>query len=310
MTKAKKKGIIIDRTFSFTVFIQGGKNLSFILNQLNFSITEHFRIMDLVDILLVAYVIYLLILLVRETRAAQLVKGIVVVLVILQVSKWLQLNTIYFILKNTVQVGLLAVLVIFQPELRRALEKMGRVPLNLNNIVEEGTPKNEIAKTVSEVAAACGTLSSTHTGALIVMERNTKIGEIISTGITLDSLVSKELLGNIFVPNTPLHDGAVIIRDNMIKAAACFLPLTQNEHLSNELGTRHRAGLGLSEVSDAAVIIVSEETGTISLARSGQLLRHLNPDRLERILLDYLQPETKKVKKGKSLFARKGKRHD
>ncbi|MDY4976862.1 MAG: diadenylate cyclase CdaA [Clostridia bacterium] len=284
--------------------------MSFLLNQLNFSITDHIRIMDIVDILLVAYVIYLMILLVRETRAAQLVKGILLVLVVLQVSKWLQLNTIYFILKNTVQVGLLAVLVIFQPELRRALEKMGRVPLSLNNIVEESGAKDELAKTISEVAAACGSLASTCTGALIVMERNTKIGEVIATGVTLDSVVSKELLGNIFVPNTPLHDGAVVIRDNIIKAAACFLPLTQNEELSSELGARHRAGLGLSEVSDAAVIIVSEETGTISLARSGQLLRHLTPDRLERILLDYLPPDVKKTKKGKALFVRKGKRHD
>lgn len=278
-------------------------------SRLNFSITDNVRVMDIVDIVLVACVIYLLILLVRETRAAQLLKGIVVVLAILQISKWLQLNTIYYILQNTVQVGLVAVLVIFQPELRRVLEKMGKVPMTLNNIVEEAAPKDEIIRTVQEVAAACGSLSASRTGALIVMERNTKIGEIISTGIALDSVVSKELLGNLFVPNTPLHDGAVVIRDNMIKAAACFLPLTQNKNLSSELGTRHRAGLGLSEVSDAAVIIVSEETGIISLARSGQLLRHLNPERLENILLGYLQPDVK-AKKTKSLFVRKGKNND
>ncbi|MBE7043420.1 MAG: TIGR00159 family protein [Ruminococcaceae bacterium] len=283
--------------------------MNFLLSRLNFSITDNIRIMDIVDIGLVACVIYLLILLVRETRAAQLVKGILVVLAILQISKWLQLNTIYYVLENTVQVGLVAVLVIFQPELRRVLEKMGKVPMTLNNIVEEATPKDETAKTVHEVAAACGSLSETKTGALIVMERNTKIGEIISTGIALDSAVSKELIGNLFVPNTPLHDGAVVIRDNQIKAAACFLPLTQNESLSSELGTRHRAGLGMSEVSDAAVIIVSEETGTISLAKSGTLLRHLNAERLEEMLLDYLQPETK-AKKPKSLFVRKGKNHD
>ncbi len=283
--------------------------MNYLLSRLNFSITDNVRVMDIVDIVLVACVIYLLILLVRETRAAQLLKGIVVVLAILQISKWLQLNTIYYILQNTVQVGLVAVLVIFQPELRRVLEKMGKVPMTLNNIVEEAVPKDEIVKTVHEVASACGSLSANHTGALIVMERNTKIGEIISTGIALDSVVSKELLGNLFVPNTPLHDGAVVIRGTMIKAAACFLPLTQNKNLSNELGTRHRAGLGLSEVSDAAVIIVSEETGTISLARSGQLLRHLNPERLENILLDYLQPDVK-AKKAKSLFVRKGKSND
>ncbi len=283
--------------------------MNYLLSRLNFSITDNVRVMDLVDIILVACVIYLLILLVRETRAAQLLKGIVVVLAVLQISKWLQLNTIYYILQNTVQVGLVAVLVIFQPELRRVLEKMGKVPMTLNNIVEEGVQKDEIVRTVQEVASACGSLSASRTGALIVMERNTKIGEIISTGVMLDSVVSKELLGNLFVPNTPLHDGAVVIRDNMIKAAACFLPLTQNKNLSSELGTRHRAGLGLSEVSDAAVIIVSEETGTISLARSGQLLRHLNPERLENILLDYLQPDVK-AKKAKSLFVRKGKSND
>ncbi len=278
-------------------------------SRLNFSITDNIRIMDLVDIALVAFVIYLLILLVKETRAAQLLKGILVVLAVLQISKWLQLSTIYYILENMVQVGLMAVLVIFQPELRRALEKMGKVPMSLNTIVEEASPKDETAKTVHEVVAACSNLSASRTGALIVMERNTKIGEIISTGITLDSVVSKELLGNLFVPNTPLHDGAVVIRDNEIKAAACFLPLTQNEDLSSELGTRHRAGLGMSEVSDAAVIIVSEETGTISLAKSGQLLRHLNDERLENLLLDYFQPDAKN-KKAKSLFVRKGKNHE
>ncbi len=283
--------------------------MNYLLSRLNFSITDNVRVMDIVDIVLVACVIYLLILLVRETRAAQLLKGIVVVLAVLQISKWLQLNTIYYILQNTVQVGLVAVLVIFQPELRRVLEKMGKVPMTLNNIVEEAVPKDEIAKTVHEVASACGSLSANRTGALIVMERNTKIGEIISTGIALDSVVSKELLGNLFVPNTPLHDGAVVIRGTIIKAAACFLPLTQNKELSSDLGTRHRAGLGLSEVSDAAVIIVSEETGTISLARSGQLLRHLNPERLENILLGYLQPDVK-AKKAKSLFLRKGKIDD
>lgn len=283
--------------------------MSHLWSRLNFSITDNVRVMDIVDIVLVACVIYLLILLVRETRAAQLLKGIVVFLAVLQISKWLQLNTIYYILQNAVQVGLVAILVIFQPELRRVLEKMGKVPMTLNNIVEEAAPKDEIIRTVQEVAAACGSLSASRTGALIVMERNTKIGEIISTGIALDSVVSKELLGNLFVPNTPLHDGAVVIRDNMIKAAACFLPLTQNKNLSSELGTRHRAGLGLSEVSDAAVIIVSEETGTISLARSGQLLRHLNPERLENILLGYLQPDVK-AKKAKSLFVRKGKNND
>ena len=266
--------------------------MNVLLSRLNFSITDNVRIMDLVDMALVACVIYLLILLVRETRAAQLLKGIVVVLVILQVSKWLQLNTIYYILQNTVQVGVIAILVIFQPELRRVLEKMGKVPMALNTIVEEAVPKDEIAKTVSEVTAACGMLSSSRTGALIVMERNTKIGEIISTGITLDSVVSKELLGNLFVPNTPLHDGAVIIRDNMIKAAACFLPLTQNEDLSSELGTRHRAGIGITENSDALTLIVSEETGVISMAQDGKLTRFLDIKTVEKTLLNiYIEGE-------------------
>lgn len=283
--------------------------MNFLLSRLNFSITDTVRIMDIIDIALVACVIYLLILLIRETRAAQLVKGILLVLAILQVSKWFQLNAVYYVLKNTVQVGLIAILVIFQPELRRALEKMGKVPMTLNNIVEGVTPKEEIVQTVHEVVRACDSLSASKTGALIVMERNTKIGEIIDTGIALDSIVSKELLGNLFVSNTPLHDGAVVIRENKIKAAACFLPLTQNADLSSELGTRHRAGIGMSEVSDAAIVIVSEETGIISLATKGELMRHLNPERLETLLLDYLQPEVK-VKKPKSLFMRRGKNDD
>ena len=274
--------------------------------QINFSITEYVRFMDIFDILAVAYVIYLLIMLVKETRAEQLVKGIVVVLVMMQLSQWLQLNTIYFVLKNTVQVGVVAIIVVFQPELRRALEKVGRTKLNLPMNPDDLITQN-IHHTISEVCAACEKLSRAKTGALIVFERETKLGEVIRTGTVLESQISKELLVNIFEPNTPLHDGAAIIRDNRIKAVACFLPLTQNEHLSSELGSRHRAGIGVTESSDAVVVVVSEETGKISYVQNGKIKRDLTVDILSETLSELLcgAPE----KNGAGFIPKRRKKH-
>ena len=278
-----------------------------LFQKINIPITEYFRIMDIFDILLVAYAIYLLIMLVKETRAEQLIKGIIVVVIIMQLSQWLQLNTIYFVLKNTMQVGVVALLVVFQPELRRALEKVGHSKFGFTVNVDD-QENQSTQNTIDEVCAACEALSKTRTGALIVLERETKISDIIRTGIPLESLVSRELLVNIFVPNTPLHDGAVVIRDNTIKAVACFLPLTQNEDLSSELGTRHRAGIGITENSDAVVAIVSEETGTISFAESGKLTRHLTPDSLRKLLVRALHPEVQKSRNPKNLLKRRGKK--
>lgn len=244
-------------------------------------------VIDILDIAIVAFVIYKVMLLISETRAEQLIRGIIVILVGMQVSEWLHFNTINFILKNTMQVGLLAVIIVFQPELRRALEQMGRSRFS-NFFNFENSGEDSAEQVVSEIKKAVSALSQSKTGALIVVERATKVGDIIRTGISMDSKISAELLCNLFVPNTPLHDGAVIVRGDRISAAACFLPLTKNSNLSSELGTRHRAAIGMSEESDAIVIVVSEETGKISLALNGNLTRNLTPETLERAVLRFL----------------------
>ena len=261
---------------------------------------------DLLDILIVAVLIYQMIMLTRDTRASEVLKGFLLLVGASLLSSLLGLTALTWVLKQILSNGALVLVVLFQPEIRRVLEQLGR-GAKMEHFQSDSEENQRI---ISEITQCLTSLSRRRVGALIVFERRTGLKDVMETGTRLDSVISAPLLENIFVPNTPLHDGAVIIRDGIIKAAACFLPLTQNEDLNSSLGTRHRAGLGLSEMSDAAVIIVSEETGTISLARSGQLLRHLTPDRLERILLDYLQPETKKSKKGLSLFVKRGKRND
>lgn len=250
---------------------------------------------DFVDILIVAFVAYKTARLVRETRAEQLIKGLVVLVVVTQLSHWLQFNTINYILRNTMQVGVVALLVVFQPELRRALEKVGRS--NLGNILFSSQNQN-IDSTVSEIVKAVDVFAKDRTGALIVIERETRIGDIITTGTELDAIISAELLINIFTVKTPLHDGAVIVRDGKIKAAACLLPLTQNNSLSRELGTRHRAALGISEVSDSVVVVVSEETGKISIALDGGMTRNLTVDSLQKALYKTLAPDTAEKRTG------------
>jgi diadenylate cyclase len=262
------------------------------------------RIQDLLDVLIVAYIIYKAIGLLRETRAVQLIKGIVVLLVIYQISSWLQLGVVNYLMLNTLQFGVIAMLVVFQPELRRALEKVGRSRFGqVLNIFNPNTPET-IRKTVEKVAESVDTLSKNRIGALIVIERKTKIADIVRTGIAIDSEISAELLVNIFVPNTPLHDGAVVLRENRIMAAGCFLPLTQNQDLMQELGTRHRAALGMSETSDAVVVVVSEETGKISIALEGSLTRNLTVESLVRALLKILIPDSEKKESRKILLWR------
>lgn len=238
----------------------------------------------IVDIGIVSYVIYKLIVLVKETRAWQLIKGILFIVVAAELSKWLGLKTIAYILGNTVQYIAIALVVLFQPELRRGLEQIGRSRFKDIFSFDEESTRIKVTALIEEIVKACSEMSRTYTGALIVIERDTKIGEIINTGTQLDSNVTAELLINIFTPNTPLHDGAVIIRDNRIKAAACFLPLTDNPNLSKELGTRHRAALGITEVSDSIAIVVSEESGKISFALNGGLTRNLTLDTLRKAL--------------------------
>lgn len=242
------------------------------------------RIRDIIDILIVAAVLYKLFTLIKETRAEQLTKGIVVLLILTYLSDWMKLYTINWILNNAMTVGTLALLIVFQPELRRALEYIGRSRFFTKSLVELRGETH--SKVVEEIVEAAASLSRQKIGALIVLERQTGLNEVVETGTKLDALVSSDVLINIFIPNTPLHDGAVIIKDDRIKAAACFLPLTDNMNISKELGTRHRAAMGISERSDSLSIVVSEETGAISLAENGVISRYLDSKTLRQILLD------------------------
>lgn len=242
------------------------------------------RLRDILDILIVAYIIYKGVKLVRETRAVQLVKGIVILIVVTQLSGWLQLNSINYILTNVMQVGLMALLIVFQPELRRTLEKMG----NSNFGKMFSTDDYDAADVASKIAEAAEYMSSQKIGALVVVERGTKLSEIGKTGIAVNGDVSSQLLINIFIPNTPLHDGAVIIGGDKVKAAACILPLTDNNNINKELGTRHRAAIGISEYADCLAVVVSEETGKISLASNGSLTRNFTAETLKKALVKAL----------------------
>jgi len=254
-------------------------------------------LLAIIDISIVSYVIYKLILLVRETRAWQLIKGILFILVAAKVSDYLGLSSIAFILNHTVSYIAITLVVLFQPELRRGLEQIGRSRFRSLFSFDEEQNKIKTTTVIEEIIKSVTELSKNYVGALIVFERETKIGEIIDSGTKLDSNVVSELLVNIFCPNTPLHDGAVIIRNNRIKAVSCFLPLTENSDLSKDLGTRHRAALGISEVSDSIAVIVSEETGKISFALNGGLTRNLTTDTLRKALNKNLFDEKGATKK-------------
>lgn len=250
-----------------------------------------------VDISIVSYVVYKIIILVKETRAWQLIKGILLILIATGLSELLGLKTIHYILYKTITLFFLGVIILFQPELRRGLEQIGRSRFKDIFNADEEDNRVKITAAIEEIVKACVEMSKTYTGALMVIEKDTKIGEIINTGTTIESNISAELLINIFTPNTPLHDGAVIIRDSRLMAAACFLPLTDNPNLSKELGTRHRAALGITEVSDSIAVVVSEESGKISFALNGGLTRNLTPDTLRKALNKNLLDEKVSGKK-------------
>ncbi len=239
-----------------------------------------FRISDLIDILIIAYGCYKLTGIINETRAKPIIKAVFLIIAATWISQGLHLNTVNYILRTVMQFGVIALVVLFQPELRRTLEKVGRTRFSSFFISEDET-KTDIA---GEIAAACAYMSSMKIGALIVLERQVKIGDITRTGCDIGAVVTRDLLINIFIPNTPLHDGAVIISDGRILAARCILPLTKNESLSSELGTRHRAAIGMSESSDAAVVVVSEETGKISIAVDGDMSRNYTEEPLKRAI--------------------------
>ena len=250
------------------------------------------KIMDVIDILLVAFVIYTIINMIQTTGAARIAKSIIFILVLFLLTKILNMYLMNYLLDKILEIGLIALVVMFQPELRRMLEKLGSKSLReILNMKEE---QREIDRVISQTVAACETMSKSRTGALIVFERSDATIDYQKSGTVLDAQVSTELLRNIFFTKAALHDGAVIIRNERIAAAGCVLPLTQNRNISSDLGTRHRAAIGMSEATDAVVVIVSEESGTISVAIGGMLKRHLAPETLEKLLLNELAPKTDK----------------
>ncbi len=236
---------------------------------------------DIVDILVVAFILYKIYMLLKDTRAITLVKGLCVLLVLTMLSNWLGLNVIYWLLQQTVTLLFVALPLVFQPELRRTLEHLGQGILFGRSVVLN---VEEAKSLVNEVDKAVTVLAQNKIGALIVLERDTRLNDYTATGIQIDGIVSSEFLINVFIPNTPLHDGAAIIRGNRLTAAGCLLPLTEDRTLSKELGTRHRAAIGLTEETDAIVVVVSEETGTLSIARNGRMVRHLDSEKLKQSL--------------------------
>jgi diadenylate cyclase len=243
------------------------------------------------DILIVSYLIYRMILLVRGTRAVQLLKGIFLLVITWALSAWLNLYTLKWLMNQVFTFGVVTVLIIFQPELRRALEQLGRGKLFTRSSAED----QDVSHRINEVIKSVHYLARRKIGALIVFERHTGLNDYIESGIKMESQLSSELLINVFIPNTPLHDGAVILRNNQIVAAGCYLPLSENPFISKELGTRHRAGIGVSEVSDAISVIVSEETGQVSLAINGQIVRDIKEESLISKLFDELRPQFRKT---------------
>ncbi len=249
-------------------------------------------IVSILDIAIVIFLLYKAVKVLRKTRAWQLLKGIAILVILTIVSGWLKFRILNYILTSVMMYGVFLLIVVFQPELRRGLEQLGtgkfRKFLGMTKDLEGKTKE-----TVYRVVIAATELSKHKTGALIVLERDIKIKDIIDTGIYIDSEVSPQLLVNIFVPNTPLHDGAVIISDNKIAAASCMLPLSSDQDISKELGTRHRAAIGLSNQSDSIVVVVSEETGKISIAKDGTLIADVREDVLKKILLKNLVLEAR-----------------
>ena len=265
------------------------------------------RVSDIIDILIVAYLIYKVIGLLRKTNSNKLAMGVFIVFLALWISDWCDLTMLHFILAKTVEVGFLALIILFQPELRRLLERFGNRGLIF--FLGGDAPVQAMETAITQTVLACTAMSESRTGALIVFERVNKLDSQISTGTVVNSDTTAELLKNIFYDKAPLHDGAVIITEGRIMAAGCMLPLSNNQNISRDLGMRHRAGIGMSEHSDAVVAIVSEETGAISVAIDGMLKRHLTPETFEKILRNDLIIEDKledesKPSKLKSVFKR------
>ncbi|MDE6853073.1 MAG: diadenylate cyclase CdaA [Lachnospiraceae bacterium] len=264
-------------------------------------------VVDVLEILIIAFVLYHVTSWVRRTRAWTLVRGILVLILAYLVAYLLNMSVILWVFDNTIGLGITALVIVFQPELRKALDELGQKTI-VNSLLPFDENKDNLRfsdRTVNEIVRATEELAKAKTGALIIMEREILLSEYERTGINIDSAVSSQLLINIFEHNTPLHDGAVILRGDRILAATCYLPLSDNMGLSKELGTRHRAGVGISEVSDSLTVIVSEETGKISIANSGKLMRNIDGDLLRKYLND-LQGKPKDEKAKKRFWQRKG----
>ena len=262
-----------------------------------FSAFNQFRtisFIDIIDILIVAYIIYRVMKLLKDTSAERLVKGIIVLVGIMLLASMLHLTMISWLLQQALNVGLFAIVVVFQPELRRLLEQIGKG--NFSRLIVPADAPDEVESMITATVSACADMSRTKTGALIVFERRERLGEIISTGTMVDAAPSAELIKNIFFKNSPLHDGAMIVRAGRVCAAGCVLPLSGNQSLSRDLGTRHRAAVGMSESADSVLVVVSEETGSISVAIGGMLKRHLSPDMLRKLLENELLDSEKQEK--------------
>ncbi len=278
------------------------KILTFLNTQFDRVYIPKMNITDIIEIIIISVVIYYIINWFKTTRAWVLLKGILVLLFFMGIAAIFKLNTILWIFENTINVGIIALIIVFQPEFRRVLEQLGRrnIVSSLFSFDEQKDKTGRFnEKTINEIVKASFEMSKTKTGSLMVIEKQVALGEYERTGIKLDGVVSSQLLENIFEHNTPLHDGAVIIRGNRIVAATCYLPLTDSIQVSKELGTRHRAGLGISEVSDSLTIIVSEETGHVSVAVAGKLVRNIAPDHLRGELNKFMSNSKDSTRFGK-----------
>lgn len=253
------------------------------------SLFSSITVFDLLDICLVAFIVYSAIKFIRQTRAFQLVKGIILLLIAYGAVRLLNMQASAYIMSRIFNDVVLVLLLLFQPEIRHVLESVGRKKISFNSGLSE---TEEISDSITAICRACSDMSDKKIGALIVFEKDTLLGEIINTGSKIDALVTEELIENIFYPKAPLHDGAAIISGNRVVAAGCILPLTQNS-LSSELGTRHRAAVGMSEQGDSMVVVVSEETGAISVASHGMLKRGISHGELRESLMNYIMPESK-----------------
>lgn len=267
---------------------------------------------DIIEIIIISFAFYQIMVWIKNTRAWSLFKGIGVILIFTLIAVYFQMNTILWIADKTLSVGVIALIIVFQPELRKALEQIGKKNFISNifsftdnrNVSEKFTDK-----TINELVKGTYELAKTKTGALMVIEQDINLDEYIATGITVDAVITNQLLINIFEHNTPLHDGAVVLRGDRVVSATCYLPLSDNMELSKELGTRHRAGVGISEVTDSFTIIVSEETGKVSVAQGGQLLRNIDGEHLRKLLIK-LQNKTVDNKRFKLLRGKRGRNEE